>query len=102
MSSISAVVRDETGRAGLVLSVNVDRTVFDDAVGSFVRGRGTTVERLSKEQRLILLAQLDASGTFGQRHSAPAVARALRISRATVYQLLAKIRQDPRTGIDAP
>ncbi|WNV84457.1 PAS domain-containing protein [Umezawaea sp. Da 62-37] len=128
LSSVSAVVRGADGDADLVLCVNVDRTAFDEAarllaafaapeagrpgalferdwtetlndvVGSFVREVGTPVDRLARDQRLTVLGRLDTAGVLGQRRSAPVVARALRISRSALYQLLADLREDP----DAP
>ncbi|MEU4667928.1 PAS domain-containing protein [Amycolatopsis sp. NPDC023774] len=125
LSSVSAVVRDEHGNADVVLCVNVDRTAFDqaaqllsgfaapvtgqpqalferdwtetlnDVVGEFVRDHATPVEMLTREQRLVLLARLDAAGVFAQRRSVPVVARALRISRSATYQLLAEMRKEP-------
>ncbi|MGP4020605.1 helix-turn-helix transcriptional regulator [Saccharopolyspora sp. 5N708] len=124
LSSVSAVVRDGDGRAEVVLCVNVDRTAFDEAarllsgfaapatgqpqalferdwtetlgevVGEFVRDRATPVEQLSRQDRLALLARLEGAGVFSQRRSVPVVARALRMSRSTAYQLLAEIRKE--------
>jgi len=54
-----------------------------------------TVERLSRADRLELLGRLDAAGVLSQRRSVPAVARALRISRSALYQLLAQTRKEP-------
>ncbi|MEV4315113.1 PAS domain-containing protein [Actinocrispum sp. NPDC049592] len=124
LSSVSAVVRDDSGQPQYVLCVNVDRTAFDDAarllasfaapvsgqpqalyerdwtetlnsvVGDYVRSCGTPLDRLSKQDRLTLLKQLDTAGIFAQRRSVPAVAQAMRISRSAVYQLLAEVRAD--------
>lgn len=131
LSSVSAVVRDDEGRADVVLCVNVDRTAFDAAarllagfaapvseqpqalferdwtetlnevVGGFVRDHGTPVERLTKEQRLALLTTLDSAGVFAQRRSVPVVAQAMRLSRSAVYQLLAETRKEPTSDADA-
>jgi predicted transcriptional regulator YheO len=125
LSSVSAVVRDADGRAEVVLCVNVDRTAFEDAarllagfaapatdqprvlfendwtetlneiVGGFVRDRGVPAERLGRQDRLTLLAKLDAAGIFSQRRSVPTVARAMRVSRSALYQLLGEIRKEP-------
>ncbi|GAA1563850.1 PAS domain-containing protein [Kribbella sancticallisti] len=124
LSSVSAVVRDADGKPDVVLCVNVDRTAFEqasrilaafaapvtgqpralfehdwsetlnDLVGGFVRERGVAVERLTKQDRLELLGRLDAAGVLSQRRSVPAVARALRISRSALYQLLAQARKE--------
>jgi predicted transcriptional regulator YheO len=124
LSSVSAVVRDAAGAAEVVLCVNVDRTAFDHAarllagfaapssrqpralferdwteslneiVSGYVRDCGTPVERLGKQQRTALLAQLEAAGIFTHRRSVPVVAQAMRVSRSAVYQLLAEVRAD--------
>ena len=123
LSSVSAVIRDADGKPDAVLCINVDRTAFEEAsrilaafaapvtgqprvlfehdwsealndlVGGFVRERGVAVERLTKQDRLELLGRLDAAGVLSQRRSVPAVARALRISRSALYQLLAQARR---------
>jgi len=125
LSSVSAIIRDDEGRAEFVLCVNVDRTMFDDAarllagfaapttgqpqslfehdwtetvnelVGDFVRNLGVPVERLSKEQRYAVLSHLDSAGVFAHRRSMLVVAQALRISRSAAYRLLAETRKDP-------
>jgi predicted transcriptional regulator YheO len=122
---VSAVIRDDEGRPDAVLCVNVDRSAFDAAarilaafaapltvqpealfahdwterlnetVAEFVRDHGSTVDGLTKEQRLALVARLDAGGVFDQRRSVPTVARAMGISRSAVYQLLALTRKEP-------
>ncbi|MEV6602960.1 PAS domain-containing protein [Kutzneria sp. NPDC051319] len=125
LSSVSAVIRDDEGRPDVVLCVNVDRSAFDAAarilaafaapvaaqpealfahdwterlnetVAGFVRDHATTVDGLSKDQRLDLVAQLASAGVFDQRRSVPTVARAMGISRSAVYQLLALTRKEP-------
>lgn len=122
LSSVSAVLREPDGSASAVLCVNLDRTPLDQAaallagfaaptaprpeplferdwtervneiVGSFVRARGRPVERLERDDRLALLAELDAAGVFAVRRSVPFVAGALRASRSTVYALLAELK----------
>jgi predicted transcriptional regulator YheO len=124
LSSVSAVVRDDDGKPAYVFCVNVDRTAFEEAsrllaafaapvdgqprvlfehdwsetlnelVAAYVRERGTPVDRLSKADRLELLGRLDAAGVLSQRRSVPAVARALRVSRSALYQLLGQTRKD--------
>jgi predicted transcriptional regulator YheO len=131
LSGVSAVLRDAGGQAEAVLCINVDRTVFEDAarvlngfaapilgqpqvlferdwtetvndiVGSYVRDTGTPVDRLSRADRRALLARLDAAGLFSRQRSVPMVARALRASRSTIYQLLAEVRKEPDTDADA-
>jgi predicted transcriptional regulator YheO len=124
LSSVSAVIRDDDGQPAYVLCVNVDRTAFEEAsrllaafaapvagqprvlfehdwserlnelVAGYVRERGVPVERLEKADRLELLSRLDAAGVLNQRRSVPAVARALRISRSALYQLLGQARKE--------
>lgn len=133
LSSVSAVLRDEHGKPDVVLCINVDRTAFEEAsrilaafaapvvgqpralfehdwaealneiIGDYVRRRGVTVERLTKEDRLELLVQMDKAGVLSQRRAVPAVSRALRISRSALYQLIAQARQQPPTqGTEEP
>ncbi len=122
LSSVSAVLRDPAGRPSAVLCVNLDRTPLEQAaavlagfaaptapqpqalfeqdwpdrvhqiIGSFVRSRGRPVERLGREDRLAVLAELDQAGVFAVRRAVPVVASALRTSRSTVYSLLAELR----------
>jgi D-arginine utilization repressor len=124
LSSVSSVIRDSDGQAEVVLCVNVDRTAFQDAariltafaaptagkpqalferdwtetlneiVAGYVRERGAPVERLTRTDRLDLLASLDKAGVFSHRRSVPVVAQAMRVSRSAVYQLLAETRKD--------
>ncbi|TDD14317.1 hypothetical protein E1218_33245 [Kribbella turkmenica] len=124
LSSVSAVMRDEDGTPAYVFCVNVDRTAFEEAsrllaafaapvagqpralfehdwsetlneiVAAYVRERGQPVERLSRDDRVELLGRLDAAGVLSQRRSVPTVARALRISRSALYQLLGQTRKE--------
>ncbi|TDD57507.1 hypothetical protein E1263_23215 [Kribbella antibiotica] len=125
LSSVSAVLRDDTGEPKYVLCVNVDRTAFESAsrllaafaapisaqpkaffehdwteklnelVAGYVQERGVPVERLSRSDRLELLSRLDKAGVLSQRKSVPVVARALQVSRSALYQLLAEARKEP-------
>ncbi|WP_202872816.1 helix-turn-helix transcriptional regulator [Kribbella capetownensis] len=125
LSSVSAVIRDDDGEPAYVLCINVDRTAFEEAsrllaafaapvagqprvlfehdwsetlneiVGAYVRERGAAVDRLTRADRLEVLGQLDTAGVLSQRRSVPAVARALRVSRSALYQLLAEARKEP-------
>ncbi|MEV4165854.1 helix-turn-helix transcriptional regulator [Nonomuraea dietziae] len=122
LSSVSAVLRDAEGRPSAVLCVNLDRTPLEQAaavlagfaapsqprpealfeqdwtervhqvVGSFVRERGRPVDRLGREDRLAVLSELDQAGVFAVRRAAPVVAGALKVSRSTLYALLAELR----------
>ena len=62
---------------------------LNEIVADYVRERGVAVERLSRDRPAWkLLGQLDTAGVLSQRRSVPVVARALRISRSALYQLL--------------
>ncbi|MEU2588516.1 helix-turn-helix domain-containing protein [Streptomyces avermitilis] len=50
------------------------------------------MERLTRADRLEVLARLEKAGVFAVRRATPAVAGALRISRSTLYGLLAELR----------
>jgi predicted transcriptional regulator YheO len=50
------------------------------------------VERLTRQDRLTVLGRLEEAGVFAVRRAVPAVAGALKISRSTLYSLLAEIR----------
>jgi predicted transcriptional regulator YheO len=127
LSSVSAVLRDGDGQPSAVLCVNLDRTPWEQAaallagfaapsvprpevlferdwtesvhqiVGDFVRTRGCPAERLGREDRLDVLAELDRAGVFTVRRAVPVVASALKVSRSTVYALLTdlKARRNP-------
>ncbi|MFD6940400.1 transcriptional regulator [Streptomyces goshikiensis] len=122
LSSVSAVLRDARGRPSAVLCVNLDRTPLERAaavlsafgaptvqlpeplfeedwseriqhiIGSHVRETGRPVERMTRQDRLAVLGRLDEARVFAVRRAAPVVAGALRVSRSTVYGLLAELR----------
>jgi predicted transcriptional regulator YheO len=52
------------------------------------------MEMLKRNERLEIIRHLDKANVFETRNAAPLVARALGISRASVYNLL----QDVHTG----
>jgi D-arginine utilization repressor len=122
LSSVSAVLRDPDGKASAVLCVNLDRTPLEQAaavlsafgapsaarpeplferdwqervrhvVGAYVRECGRPVERLTRADRLAVLARLDEAEVFAVRRATAVVAGALRVSRSTLYGLLAELR----------
>ncbi|MFE6866695.1 transcriptional regulator [Kitasatospora sp. NPDC057692] len=122
LSSVSAVLRGPDGEPAAVLCVNLDRTPLEQAaavlqafgaptvarpeplfeqdwtesvqhiVGGYVRECGRPVERLTRADRLAVLARLDEAKVFAVRRAAPVVAGALRVSRSTLYGLLAELR----------
>lgn len=61
-------------------------------VGAYVRECGRPVERLTRPDRLAVLARLDEAKIFAVRRANPVVAAALRVSRSTLYGLLAELR----------
>ncbi|MEV4176889.1 PAS domain-containing protein [Nonomuraea sp. NPDC049709] len=123
LSSVSAVLRDDGGEPSAVLCVNLDRTPMEQAaallaafaaptaprpealfeqdwtervhqiVGAYVREHGRGVERLTRADRLAVLAELDQAGVFAVRRAVPVVAGALKTSRSTLYALLAELRR---------
>jgi predicted transcriptional regulator YheO len=127
LSSVSAVLRDAQGEPSAVLCVNLDRTPLDQAaallagfaaptetrpealfeqdwtervhqiIGSYVRTCGRPLERLGREDRLSILAELDQAGVFAVRRAVPFVAGALKVSRSSLYALLAELK-DKRNG----
>lgn len=127
LSSVSAVLRDPGGEPSAVLCINLDRTPLEEAaavlagfaaptvqrpeplfeqdwadrvqhtVGSYVRESGQRVERFGREDRLAVVGRLDEAGVFAVRRATPVVAAALKVSRSTVYALLAEHR-DRRTS----
>jgi predicted transcriptional regulator YheO len=126
LSSVSAVLRDADGEPSAVLCINLDRTPLERAaavlsafgapavprpeplfeqdwsehvrhiVGGHVRQTGRPVERMTRQDRLVVLGLMDEAGVFAVRRAAPVVAEALQVSRSTVYGLLSELRA-PRT-----
>ncbi|RPK44442.1 YheO-like PAS domain protein [Streptomyces sp. ADI91-18] len=122
LSSVSAILRDARGQPSAVLCVNLDRTPLEQAaavlsafgaptvqrpeplfeqdwsesiqhiIGSYVRETGRPVERMTRQDRLAVLGRLDEARVFAVRRATPVVAGALRVSRSTVYGLLAELR----------
>jgi predicted transcriptional regulator YheO len=122
LSSVSAVLRDAQDRPSVVLCINLDRTPLEQAaavlsafgaptvqrpeplfeqdwservqhvIGAYVRETGRPVERLTRQDRLAILGRLEEARVFAVRRAAPVVAGALRVSRSTVYGLLAELR----------
>ncbi|MFI6583067.1 transcriptional regulator [Embleya sp. NPDC050493] len=122
LSSVSAILRDERDRASAVLCINLDRTPLERAaavlsafgaptvgrpeplfeqdwserirhiVGSHVRETGRPVDRMTRQDRLVVLGRLDEARVFAVRRATPVVAETLRVSRSTVYGLLAELR----------
>ncbi|WP_331772536.1 PAS domain-containing protein (plasmid) [Embleya sp. NBC_00888] len=122
LSSVSAILRDDRDRPSAVLCINLDRTPLERAaavlsafgaptvgrpeplfeqdwseriqhiVGGHVRETGRPIDRMTRQDRLVVLGRLDEARVFAVRRAAPVVAEALRVSRSTVYGLLAELR----------
>ncbi|WP_394851139.1 transcriptional regulator [Pendulispora rubella] len=117
LSSVSAMLDD------VVLCINFERTSFEEAarvlaafaapaaaapeplverdwvewvgqtIDACVRESGRAVERLTREDRLAVLTALEERGVFRVRKAVPLVARALRVSRSTLYTLLTETKR---------
>ncbi len=124
LSSVSAVVHDADGRARGLLCINLDRTPLLDvaallarvaapvqarppelferdwrehialAVDEHCREQGLHRDRLARDDRCAIVAHLDDRGLFATRSAAEHAARALGVSRATVYTLLKEVRNE--------
>ncbi len=118
LGSVSAVVRDGRGIARGLVCVNLDRGPLLELAGALARVAAPVEEppaelfsrdwreqialtvdaycreqlldrrRLTREQRRDLVGMLDERGLFATRNAADHAARALGVSRATVYTLL--------------
>ncbi|WP_299677621.1 PAS domain-containing protein [uncultured Roseobacter sp.] len=121
VKSISVVLRDAGGAADGLLCINVDMSQFETAkavlaaltsvpaseaehplandwvedmhghVASWCTTRGILLKDLQPGDRQALLSELARQGTFERKRAAQSVARALGVSRATVYQDLKTI-----------
>jgi predicted transcriptional regulator YheO len=122
LSAVSAVLHDDAGTPRGLLCINFDRSplqriaalvgelaaprterpaeLFERdwrervnlVIDEFVRERRCERHQLGRAERLGLVRELDAAGLFAVRRAAEQVARALGVSRATVYALLKEAR----------
>jgi predicted transcriptional regulator YheO len=122
ITSVSVVLVNAKGAARGLLCINFDRSPLDGMIDLLVRfaapvedrppelfdrdwreqillvvdeecrSRRLRRERLSREQRLDLVRVLDERGLFSTRNAAAHAARALGVSRTTVYALLKEAR----------
>lgn len=122
LTSVSAIVSDAHGGPIAMVCVNLDRSPLDGAIEMLqrfaapltnrppelferdwreqialvvddrCRERSWRRDRLTRGARLELVQELDARGLFATRHAAEHAARALGISRASVYALLKEAR----------
>lgn len=130
--SITAGLRDDADKLIGFLCINLDVTIADKAVAMMTafaspelkrpepiyRGDvqqhvnylirdysikvNKPIDKLSRAERGELVAQVDRDGLFQARNSVLVVAKAMKISRASVYNLLAETRksQDSETAPD--
>jgi predicted transcriptional regulator YheO len=122
ITSVSVVLQNAKGARRGLLCINFDRAPFDGAaefltrfaaaveerppelfdrdwreqialaVDEECRSRRLRRDRLTREQRLDLTRVLDERGLFSTRNAAAHAARALGVSRTTVYALLKEAR----------
>jgi predicted transcriptional regulator YheO len=57
-------------------------------IRAFLEKKRKALKALDREERIALIAEIDAAGLFAARNAAPLVASAMNVSRATVYALL--------------
>jgi predicted transcriptional regulator YheO len=118
LKSITATLRDDKGKRIGLMCVNMDVSQFDQAIKllsafaapreprpegmfrqdwrehinlvirAFLETRRKALKALDREERIALIAEIDAAGLFAARNAAPHVASAMDVSRATVYALL--------------
>lgn len=130
LKSITAALRDASGERIGILCINLDVSLFDQAakllaaftkvaeprpeamfrqdwrehinltIRAFLESRRKALKALDREERIELIAELDAAGLFEARNAAPHVASAMEISRATVYALLnaARANRKPKAA----
>ncbi|HVJ42854.1 MAG TPA: PAS domain-containing protein [Dongiaceae bacterium] len=126
LKSVSAVLKSAAGEKLGFLCINLDLSKLDAAVAllsafgmpaaqppeplfrhdwrerinleirAFLQDHGTSLKALDRNDRMALLASLEAKGLFETRNAAPFVAETLGISRASVYGLLAAARETSR------
>ncbi len=111
-------LRDDKGKRIGLMCVNMDVSQFDQAIKllsafaapseprpeamfrqdwrehinlvirAFLETKRKALKALDREERIALIAEIDAAGLFAARNAAPHVASAMNVSRATVYALL--------------
>lgn len=67
--------------------------VTDSVIGDVVLRQGITVERLTHEEKLGIIAALDKKGVFLLKGAVSHVAEVLKSSEASIYRYLAKIER---------
>ena len=122
ITSVSVVLHNAEGADRGLLCINFDRSPLDDTIELLTRfaapvqerpaelfyrdwreqivllvdeecrARGLRRDRLMRGQRLTLVHLMDERGLFSTRHAAAHAARALGVSRTTIYALLKEAR----------
>jgi predicted transcriptional regulator YheO len=122
VTSVSVVLHNAKGAKRGLLCINFDRSPLDGTIELLTRfaagveerppelfdhdwreeivllvdeecrARRLRRDRLTREQRLALVRLMDERGLFSTRHAAAHAARALGVSRTTVYALLKEAR----------
>jgi predicted transcriptional regulator YheO len=122
ITAVSVVLRNAKGATRGLLCINFDRSPLDGTiellsrfaapvqdrprelfahdwreqiallVDDQCRARRLRRDRLSREQRLMLVRMMDERSLFSTRHAAAHAARALGVSRTTIYALLKEAR----------
>jgi D-arginine utilization repressor len=123
--SVTAGLRDPTGELIGFLCINVDVTLIDNVtamISAFASARmkrcepiyrndlqqqisylvrdyslqmNKPIEHLDKQERINLVSMVDEAGLFQARNSIMLVAKAMHLSRASVYNLLAEANRHP-------
>jgi len=115
VKSISFLERDESKHPTYLICINVDVSQFEAArallsglvavpeeesnplandwlenlhlfVANWTMDRGIQLKNLQPQDRRDLVQELERNGVFNQRNAAQAIAKALGVSRATIYQ----------------
>ncbi len=129
--SVTSSVLDADGKTVGFFCINLDVTHFDAMIGklsAFIQPEvrrpepiyrndlqehinytvrdylisiNKTIETLSRTERVKLISVINQSGLFQARNAVQAVAKTMRLSRASVYNLLADARADSAQGDDS-
>ena len=65
-----------------------------DAVGEVLREMGVEADRLTQEEKMTVVGELDSRGVFLLKGAVKDVAEALRCSQASVYRYLSKLKKE--------
>lgn len=122
ITSVSSLITNEAGKQLGLLCINFDRSALDNlsqilsgflsastsrpaelfsrdwreqialAVDEECQSRRIARDKLKREDRRAIVQMLEAKGLFETRQAAEHVAKALNVSRATIYHLLKEVR----------